>query len=285
MRTLRVIAPAKVNLFLRVLGRRPDGYHELETAVLPISLADRLDITAEAGPDLELSLEVSGTPELVDGVPGDRTNLVVRAAAVLAERSGVRGSAAIRLEKRVPSAAGLGGGSADAAATLRALNDLWSCGLDEDGLRQVAAAVGSDVPALLGPGPCLARGRGERVEPIQARPLQWRLFTAAFGVRTADAFRWWDEDGLPTGPDPADTLAAAVEDDVRALGRLLSNDLEESVARRYPEVRAARDALLAAGAVAAVMCGSGPTVAGLFASTPAVAAVGIPVRSAGRLRT
>jgi 4-diphosphocytidyl-2-C-methyl-D-erythritol kinase len=285
MRALRVVAPAKVNLFLRVLGRRPDGYHELETAVLPISLADRLDITAEAGPGLELSLELSGTAELVDGVPGDRTNLVVRAAAALAERSGVGGSAAIRLEKCVPSAAGLGGGSADAAATLRALNDLWSCGLDDVALREVAATVGSDVPALLGPGPCLARGRGERVEPIQARPLQWRLVTAAFGVRTADAFRWWDDDGLPPGPDPADTLAAAVEDDVHALGRLLSNDLEEPVARRHPEVRAARDALLAAGAVAAVMCGSGPTVAGLFASAPAVASVGIPVRSAGRLST
>ena len=100
MRTLQVLAPAKVNLFLRVLARRPDGYHELETAVLPISLADRLDITAEAGSGLELSLEVSGTAELVDGVPGDRTNLVVRAAAALAERSGVGGSAAIRLEKR-----------------------------------------------------------------------------------------------------------------------------------------------------------------------------------------
>jgi 4-diphosphocytidyl-2-C-methyl-D-erythritol kinase len=285
MRTVRVVAPAKVNLFLRVLGRRPDGYHELETAVLPISLADRLDITAEAGPALELSLEVSGTAELVDGVPGDRTNLVARAAAALAERSGVGGSAAIRLEKRVPSAAGLGGGSADAAATLRALNDLWGCGLDDDGLRQVAAAVGSDVPALLGPGPCLARGRGERVEPIQARPLQWRLVTAPFGVRTADAFRWWDEDGPGPGPDPADTLAAAIDDDVHALGRLLSNDLEEPVARRHPEVRAARDELLAAGAVAAVMCGSGPTVAGLFPSAPAGTGVGIPVRSAGRLRT
>ena len=184
MRALRVVAPAKVNLFLRVLGRRPDGFHEIETAVLPISLADRLEVIAEAGPDLELSLELSGTAELVDGVPGDRTNLVVRAAAALAERSGVRGSAAIRLEKRVPSAAGLGGGSADAAATLRSLNDLWSCGLDDDALREVAATVGSDVPALLGPGPWLARGRGERVEPIHARPLQWCLVTAAFGVRT-----------------------------------------------------------------------------------------------------
>ena len=152
-------------------------------------------------------------------------------------------------------------------------------------LASVAATVGSDVPALLGPGPCLARGRGERVEQIQARPLRWRLVRAAFGVRTADAFRWWDEDGFTPGPDPADTLAAAVEDDVRALGRLVSNDLEEPVARRHPEVRAARETLLAAGAVAAVMCGSGPTVAGLFASAPASAAVGIPVRSAGRLRT
>ena len=135
------------------------------------------------------------------------------------------------------------------------------------------------------PGPHLARGRGERVEPIEAQPLRWQLLSAPFAVRTADAFRWWDEDGLAPGPDPAAALAAAAAGDMPALAGSLFNDLEEPVARRHPEVRSSRDRLLAAGAVAAVMCGSGPTVAGLFLSAPAGAGVGLPVRSAGRLRT
>jgi len=289
MRTVRIDAPAKVNLFLRVLGRRADGYHDLETAILPISIGDRLEVTGDARPGLPrppaVSLEVTGSPELVAGVPTDASNLALRAANALADRTGVAGIAAIRLDKRVPSAAGLGGGSADAAAALRVLNDLWACGLDDGTLRELAATVGSDVPALLGPGPCFARGRGELVTPLEARPLQWRLVVAPFGVRTADAFRWWDEDGVAPGPQPREVLAAAIEPDERVLGRLLFNDLEEPVARRHPEVRSARERLLDAGAVGAVMCGSGPTVAGLFRPAPASAGVGIPVRSAGRVLT
>jgi len=148
-----VDAHAKLNLFLRVLGRRPDGYHEVETAILPISLADRLTIHASAEPGLfrtlSLELRLTGDPDLVAGVPADESNLVVRAATELAGRGGTKGFAEITLHKRVPSAAGLGGGSADAAATLHALNRLWGAALDAGSLMDVAARVGSDVPALL----------------------------------------------------------------------------------------------------------------------------------------
>src|SRR2546426_10197034 len=162
-------ARAKVNLFLRVLGRRRDGYHELETLIARISLADRLEIHAFADSTqfrtLSLSLHVTGEPSLAAAVPTDQSNLVLRAATVLAERAGVRGFADITLEKRIPSAAGLGGGSADAAGTLMSLDDLWGLGLSAADLREVAAGVGSDVPALMLPKGALVHGRGELTEP------------------------------------------------------------------------------------------------------------------------
>jgi 4-diphosphocytidyl-2-C-methyl-D-erythritol kinase len=271
----RVAAPAKVNLFLRVLGRREDGYHDLETVVLPVGLADTLEFRAAADPaasDLSLSLRVDGPPELVRGVPSGEANLVLRAARALAERGGVRGFAQITLEKAVPSAAGLGGGSADAAATIRTLDRLWGCGLDEAALGGVAAAVGSDVPALLHGGPVLARGRGERVEPVEVPRLTWLVCPFDFAVSTADAFDWWDQDGGVSGPDPEALIAAAAaaRDSSDAfgretLGRTTWNDLERPVVRRHPVVGRALKALRSRGAAAAVLSGSGPTVAGLFA--------------------
>ena len=266
--TVTVDAPAKVNLFLRVLGRRPDGYHDLESLVMPVSLADRLRVHAHNDPSrfrtLSLSLGIVGEPRLVRSVPPDESNLVIRAAAALAERAGVRGFAEFELEKRIPSPAGLGGGSSDAAAALRALNDLWGCGLDGTSLAEVAAAVGSDVPALLAARPVLVGGRGEDVEYRQAGPFDMALVTFDFGVRTVDAYRWWDEDGGGTGPDPAPVLDAAARGDLEAVAGLVRNDLEAPVARRHPQIAAAEERLLAAGAMACVMCGSGPTVAGLL---------------------
>ena len=270
----RVAAPAKVNLFLRVLGRREDGYHDLETVVLPIGLADALEFRASSDPaaaEMRLSLRVDGPPDLIRGVPTDRTNLVLRAARALAERAGVRGVAEITLEKAVPSAAGLGGGSADAAATIRALDRLWGCGLDEGALRDVAAAVGSDVPALLHGGPVLARGRGERIESVAAPRLTWLVCPFDFEVRTADAFDWWDQDGGVSGPEPDDLIAAAAfardSADLAArdaVAALAWNDLQAPVVRRRPVVGAALDRLREGGAAAALLAGSGPSVAGLF---------------------
>jgi 4-diphosphocytidyl-2-C-methyl-D-erythritol kinase len=266
--TARVEARAKVNLFLRVLGRRPDGYHELETLIVPIELADRLEIHAHSDPaqfrTLALSLEVIGPPHLVSGVPVDESNLVLRAARSLAEAVEVRGFADITLEKRVPAAAGLGGGSADAAATLRALNELWDCRLDDAALEEVAGILGSDVPALLAGGPAIARGRGERVEPVPVPSLRLALITFPFGVSTAEAFGWWDDDGGRTGPEPEPALAAAREGRPEALGDLLHNDLEHVVIQRRPAIGQAKERLLAAGAAGVVMCGSGPTLAALI---------------------
>ncbi len=261
-----VWAPAKVNLFLRVLGRRSDGYHDLETLIAPISLADRLVVHAESDPSfrtLSLSLEVTGSPDLARSVPRDETNLVLRAAAALAERAGVRGFAEIDLEKLVPSGAGLGGGSADAASTLTVLNELWGCGLSAEELGNVGASVGSDVPALLAGRPVLASGRGELVEPVRCGPLSVALVTFGFAVATPEAFGWWDEDGS-TGPDPKELLAAAAAGDPRLIAGGMFNDLEGPVARRHPEIAQAEGILVEGGAVGAVMSGSGPTVFGLL---------------------
>jgi 4-diphosphocytidyl-2-C-methyl-D-erythritol kinase len=266
-----VVAPAKINLFLRVFGARTDGYHDLETAIVPLSLADRMEILAHADRGQfrtpVLSLEVTGRPDIVSHVPAGQSNLVLRAASALAARAGVEGFAHISLHKDVPAEAGLGGGSSDAAATIRALNDLWGCALDEATLVEIAAGVGSDVPALLavgGGGGVVARGRGDLVEPVPVRPLRWVLVIFPFGVRTADAFEWWDREGGHSQGDPDRVLEAASRGDAHTLGPAMFNDLEETVMRHHPEIRRARDRLLAAGAAGAVMCGSGPSVAGLL---------------------
>jgi 4-diphosphocytidyl-2-C-methyl-D-erythritol kinase len=273
--TAVVDAPAKLNAFLRVLGRRDDGYHDLESLVLRLDLADRLEVHAHAGGarfrTLSFALDVTGEPAVTAGVPVDEDNLVLRAAKVLADHRGIRGFADISLHKLIPAAAGLGGGSADAAAVLVALDRLWGCGLSPAELLDLAASVGSDVPALLSGDPVVVGGRGERVAPVTVADLGWVLVTFDFGVRTPDAFAWWDEDGGPTGPDPRTALLeaeASTRDDHRgnlgSFAAALFNDLAGPVIRRHHRVGEVQDRLRVAGAAASVMCGSGPTVAGLL---------------------
>jgi 4-diphosphocytidyl-2-C-methyl-D-erythritol kinase len=251
-------APAKLNVFLRVRGRRSDGYHEIETLVQPITLADGV---RAAHRDEGFGLTIAG--ERAPEAPTGPENLVLRAAEALAEETRESRGANLTLVKRVPVAAGLGGGSADAAATLRALDRLWGYGLPAERLAQVAADVGSDVPALLSGGPVLARGTGEQVEPASVARTWWVLRILGFGVSARDAYGWWDEDGGEKGPDPVPLLEAVTVADPARLGPLLFNDLEGPVTARHPEVDRARESLLAVGALGAVMCGSGPTVAGL----------------------
>jgi 4-diphosphocytidyl-2-C-methyl-D-erythritol kinase len=261
-------AHAKLNVFLRVLGRRPDGYHDIESLILPISLHDV--VTVE--PSDELRLEVEGPTSA--GLPGGERNLALRAARALAAEAGGRGrspGATIRIEKRIPVAAGLGGGSADAAATLLALDELWSLGLGPTGLMDLAVSIGSDVPALLLGEPAYVRGRGDVVEPVLVQPTTWVLATGV-GVAAADAYAWWD--GAPsTGPDAGALIAAAEAGNDRLLGSALFNDLQEPVARRLPWVAATCETFAGAGVHGAVMSGSGPTVSALcsFASAGDVA--------------
>ena len=199
-------APAKLNVFLRVLGAREDGYHELESLVLPLSLADRVTVTEAQKLDVVVDAEI----ELSEGLDAGGMNLALVAALAMAEVSGglIRG-AEIRITKRIPVAAGLGGGSADAAATLLALNELWGCGLDRDALLSIGEQIGSDVPAMLAGGPVMMRGRGERIVPVHVLTTWWVVKPFDFPTRSPDAYRWWDEDGAATGPDPGVLIAAA----------------------------------------------------------------------------
>jgi 4-diphosphocytidyl-2-C-methyl-D-erythritol kinase len=253
------LAAAKINLFLRVLGARDDGYHDLESLVVPISLGDRVTVTE----DERLSVDVTGERRATDGVPVGGLNLALVAALALADACGDARGAHVAIEKSIPVAAGLGGGSADAAATLLALNELWGCGLDVAELAEVAARVGSDVPAMLTETPVLMSGRGEVLAPANVAVAVWTLVHHGFGVRSPDAYRWWDEDGAVAGPDPDAVLDAAAAGDAERLGPLLFNDLETPVAARHPEIAATKRALLEAGALGAVMTGSGSTVVAL----------------------
>ena len=258
-RVVRRDAHAKINLFLRVLGRRADGYHDIETLITPVSLAD--EVTVRASP--ELRLELRGD-ERLEGVPVDERNLAVIAARELAEACQLDPVAEIVIDKRIPVAGGLGGGSADAAACLWALNELWGCGRDASALAEVGLLVGSDVPALVMEQPVLARGRGEDVEAVTMRSLWWVLVPQAFPVSTAAAYGWWDEDaGTPHPAGTAQVFAAASSGDAEALGRALFNDLEEPVMKRHAEIARSKERLLEEGALGAIMCGSGPTVGGL----------------------
>jgi len=261
-------AHAKLNAFLRVLRRRDDGYHDIETLIVPISLHDV--VTVEQAD--RLTLEVRGPAS--DGVPTDARNLALRAAHALAAEAGggVSRGARISIATRVPVAAGLGGGSADAAATLLVLDELWSTGLGRDVLAPLAAEVGSDVPALLLGEAAYVTGRGEIVDPVWAQRTTWVVKPFAFGVSSADAYSWWGERAA-TGPDPGALIAAAEAGNDALLGSALFNDLQDAVAARHPEIAETIGALVAAGAHGAVMSGSGPTVVALcsFAEAEEVA--------------
>ena len=254
-RVIQRRAHAKINAFLRVVKRRRDGYHQIESLVLPISLADRVTVRRAAA--LRLLVE----PQ--DGAPAGPANLALIAALSLAEVCDATGGAEIEVRKRIPISAGLGGGSADAAAVLQALAELWGCRLPEGVLADVAARIGSDVPSLLVGGPVVMTGRGEQLRTTTAATTWWVLRPLGFPVRSPDAYRWWDRDRGPTGPEPEPLLRAAARGNVERLGALLFNDLEPPVAKRHPEVADAKSRLLDAGALGAVMSGSGPTVAAL----------------------
>lgn len=252
---MTVKAFAKVNLTLEVLGKRPDGFHELRSVVAPVSLCDTI------------SIEESDTLSSDTGYADD---LCLKAARVLCDACGVKRGADIRVVKRIPAGGGLGGGSADAAATMRALNGLWSLGLSDDDLVALAARVGSDVPALVAGGIVLMEGRGERVTRLfgKNRPrLDLVLVSPGVHSSTAQVYA----NCVPRGADGENAteamIAALRSGDTAAVAAALANDLQEPAIRLHPEIGAAADALRAAGAAGVLMSGSGSTVFGL-AHTP-----------------
>ena len=251
MPTLR--ACAKINVDLRVLDRRPDGYHEVHTVLQTLELHDTLRIDAARGP-----FRLEGDARVM---PLDPSNLVWRAAEALwraAGRSGPARGARVRVVKRIPAQAGLGGGSSDAAATLVGLAALWRLRMRREEIAAVAATLGADVPFFLYGGTALGLGTGERVFPLADLPRRYVVLAQpSIGVSTADAYRWLSEaraqDTAPRAPASWDPLPAGG-----------ANDFEPVVERRHPEIAAARQLLEGAGAETARMSGSGSAVFGLF---------------------
>ena len=259
MTAITIRAHAKINLDLRVLGRRPDGFHELRTVFQAISLHDTITCVPREGP---FAIECATA-----GVPLDRSNLVWRAAEKLwtaLRRTGPLRDVVVRLDKRIPLQAGLGGGSADAAATLMALARTWRVPLKPVQLTDVAATLGADVPFFLAGGTALGLGRGDEIYPLADLPRHWIvLLIPGFGVSSGDAYRWYDEEREP-GRAPAPREAQYVPGPWPSRAAQMINDLETAIAHHHPEIDQMKAALRRAGALAAAMTGSGSTVFGLF---------------------
>ena len=292
MTPVTVRVPAKVNLQLSVGPLRDDGYHDLVTVFHAVSLFDEVTVR----PADRTSVRVTGRDAA--SVPGGRANLAVRAARALAGSLRRRGRSGVQIEirKRIPVAAGLAGGSADAAATLVACNDLWGAGLSPAELREVAAGLGSDVPfALLG-GTAVGQGRGERLTAaLAAGTYHWVLAFAAAGLSTPEVYAACDrlrtargaaEDGASgTGPALSTELMAALRSgDPAAVGPMLSNDLQPAAVSLCPDLRRALAAGRELGALGAIVSGSGPTCAFLAANAGHARDLAVSLTGAGVCR-
>ncbi|HTH25247.1 MAG TPA: 4-(cytidine 5'-diphospho)-2-C-methyl-D-erythritol kinase [Vicinamibacterales bacterium] len=257
MRSISLASFAKINLDLRILGTRPDGYHDLKTVFQSLALFDNVTVTARRGP-------LAVTCDEPD-IPTDQRNLVWKAASLLHRVATGKQSApsgiAIDLRKRVPSEAGLGGGSSNAAMTLLALNKLWKLDLDLASLTRIGARLGADVPYFLVGGTAPGLGRGDDIYPLaDMPPVHVVILRPGFGVATSDAYTWFDEE-LRRAKEPAPRV---VPPGWPAWSTTLRNDLEIPVVRHHPAIGRIKQSLVDAGAAFAAMSGSGSAVFGLF---------------------
>ncbi len=248
---VRRLCPAKVNLYLQVLGRRADGYHDLVTVMQPLSLADELTVTP-GGDAIRLTCD---HPDLACGPE----NLVYGAALGFQEAAGIKVAAHLDLRKRIPVAAGLGGGSSDAAGALKALNHLYGSPLAETQLQVLAAGLGADVPFFLGQGPAVGRGTGTELSPMALPPYHYLLLNPGVSLSTRWVYENLDLDRLTKD-------AATAAWDPEHPERWVKNDLGEVAIRRLPELAELLERLRQTGALTQSVSGSGPTIFGLFAT-------------------
>ena len=259
--TFSLPAFAKINLTLRVLGRRADGYHEIETIFQTITLHDRLTFAPFDGPDLEIVCDDAD-------VPVGPENLIHKAAVALGERYGTRRGARVTLEKRIPAQAGLGGGSADAAVALIGLARLWELSTGREELVETAARLGADVPFFLTGGTALGTGTGTNVAPLRDVPeTPLVVVTPAAKVSTADAYKALNARALTKEEAAANLSVSRTESGISgSLCEVMRNDFEAVVQRMHPEIGRAREALLRVGARCALLSGSGSSLFGVFDS-------------------
>ena len=280
--TVRV--PAKVNVQLAVGAARPDGFHDLANVFLAVGLYDEITVT----PADELRVTCDG-PD-ADQVPLDRTNLAARAAEALAARYGRSPDVHLHIAKDIPVAGGMAGGSADGAGALLACDALWGTGAGRDELLEICAELGSDVPFSLVGGAALGVGRGERLTPLEVGgTFHWVFAMAGRGLSTPAVFREFDRLGEGTDiPEPVasgELLAALAKGDPDALAAAVSNDLQPAALSLFPELAGTLAAGRAAGALTALVSGSGPTTAFLVRDPESAAAVAQALLASGTCRT
>jgi len=253
---LLVKAPAKINLSLDVLGKRQDGYHEVKMIMTTIDLADRLELMELA----EDRIEILSHNRYV---PDDQRNLAYQAAKLLKEKFNVKKGVSITIEKTIPVAAGLAGGSSDAAATLRGLNKLWNLGLTIDELAELGSEIGSDVSFCVYGGTAIATGRGERIEHIKTPPSCWVILAKPhIGVSTADVYGNLKLNRV-THPNVDKMVDVINAGDYKGICDTVGNVLEDVTFKMHPEVARIKAQMKRFGADAVLMSGSGPTVFGL----------------------
>lgn len=251
-----VKAPAKINLTLDVLHKRPDGYHEVEMIMTTVDLADRIG----------LEIREDGAIHIISVdrfVPNDHRNLAYQAAKILKEMYKVNSGVSIKIEKNIPVAAGLAGGSSDAAATLKGLNVLWGLNLTLDELAQIGTKIGSDVAFCVYGGTALATGRGEKIQELPAPANCWVILAKpTIGVSTADIYGNLKIDRI-VHPKTTTMVDAIKDKDYELMCNSLGNVLEDVTLKLYPEVANLKEQMQRFGADAVLMSGSGPTVFGL----------------------
>jgi 4-diphosphocytidyl-2-C-methyl-D-erythritol kinase len=254
--TIEMLAPAKLNLLLRITGRRGDGYHEIESIFIPVALYDTLKISKR---DRSVELRCSGRM-----LPGGSDNLVYRAAVRFFESTGIKEGAAIRLIKNIPISSGLGGGSSDAATTLKGLNRLWGNPLSRKDLDGLALALGADVPFFLMQRPAVARGIGEVLQPIEKFPSFWYVIVSPNIMVSTE----WAYNMVRIELTKRDNLNKILylKDATINIPDILSNDLERVTLGKYPFLYSIKTSLIELGALGALMSGSGPSIFGLFDS-------------------
>jgi 4-diphosphocytidyl-2-C-methyl-D-erythritol kinase len=252
VKALRLKSPAKVNLRLEILRTREDGYHELRTVLQKISLSDTLSVSLEKRKGISITTD---HPDL----PLGKTNLVYRAAQMILRKSEYKGGVHIDLSKKIPLGAGLGGGSSNAATTLKALNQILEIGLPTKELMKMGFGIGADVPFFLLEGAAVATGIGERLKKIELSDLWFILINPNFEVST----RWAYQNFVLTKRHFHFNLQGFVKTP-EGISCLLWNDLEAVVSQKFPQIQGMKKMLLSAGALGALMTGSGPTVFGVF---------------------
>ncbi|MCG7410784.1 4-(cytidine 5'-diphospho)-2-C-methyl-D-erythritol kinase [Paenibacillus sp. ACRRX] len=260
-------APAKINLMLDVLRKREDGFHEVEMVMTMVDLADRLEME-------ELPRDTIIISSQAGYIPLDEKNLAFQAAKLIKERYEVRQGVYIHLDKKIPVAAGLAGGSSDAAAALRGLNRLWRLNISEQELQALGSELGSDVPFCVTGGTAIARGRGEKLEHISNPPQCWVVLAKPpINVSTADVYGRFRANRIEKHPSLASMIDAIESQSFHGICENLGNVLEDVTLPMHPEVQQLKEAMIRLGAEGVLMSGSGPTVFGLVSKESKIARI------------